>query len=75
MAAYAHGTDCNMVRSIARDMATAEMAQRVNCSRFAAGGAFHRVEILTKWIQGAADTSAAPLKSCGLTRRLGGDCR
>jgi len=43
--AYKHGTDCDMVKSIARDMATGEMSQWVNCSRFAAGGAFRCVEI------------------------------
>jgi hypothetical protein len=44
--AYTHGTDCNTTRLVTRDLAAGVTSPWENCSRFAAGGAFHRVEFL-----------------------------
>ena len=45
--AYTHGTDCNTSQLVARDLASGVTSPWENCSRFAAGGAFRCVELLS----------------------------
>ncbi|MGV0788673.1 hypothetical protein ABQF33_17330 [Mycolicibacterium sp. XJ2] len=43
--AFLHGTDCNMVRAIAKDMRTGTQSPFEFCDRRAAGGAFEKIDI------------------------------